>query len=54
MTYDQAIQQIEKIVTNLENTEAISVAEYKQKATEVKQLLDFCENEIKDIEKQLL
>ena len=43
LTYDQAIKQIEAIISDLESTKALSVATYKQKAKEAKRLLDFCE-----------
>ena len=49
-TYDEAIRQAENIVQQLEQTEALSVSEYKQKAAEVKRLLDFCEHCLKDMD----
>ncbi len=42
MTYDQAIAQVETIVKELEQTEALSMELYRQKADEAKKLLDFC------------
>lgn len=42
MTYDQAITQVEAIVKELEQTEALSMELYRQKADEAKKLLDFC------------
>lgn len=42
MTYDQAIAQVEAIVKELEQTEALSMELYRQKADEAKKLLDFC------------
>lgn len=46
MTYDEAIKRIEKIVIELEQAKALSMEEYKTKAAEAKQLLDFCEQQI--------
>ncbi|MCQ2346565.1 MAG: exodeoxyribonuclease VII small subunit [Paludibacteraceae bacterium] len=54
MTYDEAIEQVETIVKSLEQAEAISVTEYKKKAQEAKKLLDFCEQQIGAMEKDLL
>lgn len=42
MTYDEAIARVEAIVKGLEQTEALSMEMYKQKADEAKELLDFC------------
>lgn len=42
MTYDEAIARVESIVKELEQTEALSMEVYKQKADEAKELLDFC------------
>ena len=42
MTYDEAIARVEAIVQELEQTEALSMEMYKQKADEAKELLDFC------------
>lgn len=53
MTYDQAIKRIETIVRELEQTEALSVTSYKQKAEEAKQLLTFCESQLRDMENEL-
>jgi len=54
MDYDQTIHKAEQIVRELEQSEAISLETYKQKSAEVKQLLDLCEQQLIDIEKQLL
>jgi len=53
LSYDQAIKRVEQIVHELEQTEALSVAAYKQKADEAKKLLLFCESELKDMEQAL-
>lgn len=50
MTYDEALREAERLVQQLEQTEALSVSEYKQKATEVKRLLDFCEGCLKTMD----
>ena len=42
MTYDEAINKVEAIVKELEQTEALSMEVYKAKANEAKELLDFC------------
>lgn len=49
MTYDEALQQIEGIVKELESAEALSVTQYKEKAQEAKKLLDYCESCLKDM-----
>lgn len=51
MTYDQAMARAEEVVRSLEQSDAISVAEYKQQADEAKRLLDYCESQIKQMEK---
>lgn len=53
MNYDKAIREIEQIVRELEQAEAISVQAYKEKAQQAKKLLDFCEGELKTLEKNL-
>lgn len=53
MSYDQAIKRIEEIVRELEQTEALSVNVYKQKAEEAKKLLTFCESQLRDMENEL-
>ena len=53
LTYDQAIKRVEQIVRELEQTEALSVATYKQKALEAQDLLHFCESQLVDMERSL-
>lgn len=53
LTYDQAIRRIEEIVRELEQTEALSVSTYKQKAAEAQQLLHYCESQLRDMESAL-
>lgn len=53
MTYDQAIKRVEDIVRKLEQTEALSVSDYKKKATEAQELLSFCESQLVEMERSL-
>lgn len=50
MTYDEALKRIETIVTELEQAKALSMDEYKAKAVEAKKLLDFCEQQISEMD----
>lgn len=50
MTYDEAIQKAETLVVQLEQTQALSVTEYQTKATEIRQLLDFCESQLREMD----
>ncbi|MGM9810155.1 MAG: exodeoxyribonuclease VII small subunit [Paludibacteraceae bacterium] len=52
LTYDQAMARVEAIVQQLEQSEAISLSEYKQLADEARQLLAFCRNEVEKISKE--
>ena len=52
LTYDQAMARVETVVQQLEQSEAISLSEYKQLAEEARQLLDFCHNEVEKISKE--
>ena len=52
LTYDQAMARVETIVQQLEQSEAISLSEYKQLADEARQLLAFCRNEVEKISKE--
>lgn len=53
MTYDEAIKQVENIVRELEESEAISVSEYRKRAEEAKKLLDLCEAELRNMDRDL-
>lgn len=53
MTYDQAIKRVEQIVHELEQTEALSVSEYKKKAAEAQELLKFCQSQLVEMEHSL-
>ena len=48
MTYDEAIAKAEDSVSSLEKTEALDMAVYREKAAEVKRLLDFCEGQLRN------
>ena len=52
LTYDQAMARVEAIVQQLEQSEAISLSEYKQLADEARQLLAFSRNEVEKISKE--
>lgn len=49
MNYDENIQKAEAIVKELEQAEALSMEVYKQKAAQVKELLDQCEQQLTDM-----
>lgn len=53
MTYDEAIKQVENIVRELEGSDAISVSEYRKRAEEAKKLLDLCEAELRNMDREL-
>jgi exodeoxyribonuclease VII small subunit len=53
MTYDQAIKRIEQIVSELEQSEAISMDTYQSKAKEAKDLLTFCQQQLTDWENKM-
>ena len=52
-SYDQAIQRLEQIVAELEQSEALSMETYQAKANEAKQLLTFCQQQLTDREKKM-
>ena len=52
LSYDQAMSRVEAIVQQLEQSEAISLSEYKELADEARQLLAFCRNEVEKISKE--
>ena len=53
MTYDEAIKRIEQIVSEMEQSEALSMDVYKAKAIEAKELLSFCQSQLTDWEKKM-
>lgn len=50
MTYDEAIKRIEQIVSELEQSDALSMDTYQAKAKEAKELLVFCQKQLTDWE----
>lgn len=50
MTYDEAIKRIEEIVQELEQSSAMSMDSYQEKAKEAKELLTFCHKQLSDWE----
>ena len=48
MNYDEAIKRVEQIVSELEQSEALSMEEYQSKAKEAKDLLSFCQKQLTD------
>lgn len=50
MSYDEAIKRIEQIVSELEQSEALSMDTYQAKAKEAKELLTFCQKQLTDWE----
>lgn len=53
MTYDEALQRLQEIVSSLETDEAISIEEYKKRAQEAKELLNFCRKQLTSIEEDI-
>lgn len=53
MTYDETIKRIEQIVQELEQSEALSMDAYQEKAKEAKELLTFCHTQLTDWEKKM-
>ena len=54
MTYDEAIQQAETILKELEQAEALSMEVYQQNAKQVKELLQFCKQQIVKMEQEFI
>lgn len=46
MNYDEKIKKAETIISELEQTQALSMETYKLKAAEAKELLDSCTQEL--------
>ena len=53
MTYDEAIKRIEQIVTELEQSDALSMDAYQAKAKEATELLTFCQTQLTDWEEKM-
>ena len=51
--YDKAVKRVEEILHEMESTEAMSLLVFKQKASEAKQLIDFCRKELFKLEEDL-
>lgn len=50
MKYDDALKQLETIVENLEEGQALSMREFRKQAAEAKKLLDYCQKQLTDFE----
>lgn len=53
MTYDEAIKKLEELVQSMEEGEALTIDEYKQKAKEAKELIQFCQQQLTGLEKEM-
>lgn len=53
MTYDESIQRAEAIIAQLEQSEALSMDEYKRLASEATALLKQCKSEIEHFSTEL-
>lgn len=53
LTYDQAMARVEAIVQQLEQSEALSLQEYRLLAEEARGLLAFCRKEIETLREGL-
>ena len=53
MNYDEAIKRVEQIVSELEQSEALSMEKYQSKAKEAKDLLSFCQKQLTDWEEKM-
>lgn len=53
MTFDESIERAEQIIKRLEQSEALSLSEYKKAATEATTLLKNCREELLRLEKDL-
>lgn len=53
MTFDESIARAEQIISGLEQSEALSMTEYKKQATEATRLLKNCREELLRMEKDL-
>ena len=53
MTYDKAMARLEALVKELDSAEAVSMADYKQKAAEAKELITFCRAQLTNLEQDM-
>ena len=52
LTYDEAVACVEQLTKELSNLGAMSMEEYKQKAREAQELIDYCRSLLTDLEKE--
>ena len=52
-SYDEAIKRIQQIVSELEQSQALSMDDYQTTAKEAKQLLIFCQKQLTDWEQKM-
>ena len=53
MSYDEALKRIEQIVSELEQSEALSMDAYQAKAQVATELLTFCKKQLTDWENKM-
>ena len=53
MTYDQAIERLEKIVTQMEQSDAVAMDEYSKIAREAAKLIVFCQKHLTSLENEI-
>ncbi|MBR1808736.1 MAG: exodeoxyribonuclease VII small subunit [Paludibacteraceae bacterium] len=53
MSYDEAIKRLEELVQSMEDGEALTIEEYKQKAKEAKELIQFCQQQLTGLEDEM-
>ena len=53
MNYDEAIKQLEQIMHEIETDEAMPLSVFKQKVKQARELIDFCDKQIANIESEL-
>lgn len=53
MTYDEALEKLSAIVGSLETEQALSMEEYKEKAKEAQQLINFCREQLTTLENEM-
>ena len=53
MSYDEALKRIEQIVSELEQSEALSMDAYQARAQEATELLTFCKKQLTDWENKM-
>lgn len=51
--YDEAIKKLNLLLEQMESDEAMSIEQYKKKATEAKDLIAFCERQLKVMSDEL-